>query len=65
MCASTVDTAAGRITTRRPGNSEVTPEIAAAMAAERAGWDTARRIDTSGAVEDSAREALDAWHRAS
>lgn len=64
MCASTVDTAAGRITTRRPGNSEVTPEIAAAMAAERAGWDTAHRIDTSGAVEDSARVALDAWRRA-
>jgi predicted kinase len=64
MCASTADTAAGRITTRRPGNSEVTPEIAAAMAAERAGWDTAHRIDTSGAVEDSARAALDAWRRA-
>ncbi|ORW91593.1 hypothetical protein AWB92_18190 [Mycobacterium sp. IEC1808] len=63
MCSSTVDTAAGRITTRRPGNSEVTPEIAAAMAAERAGWDTAQRIDTSGAVADSAREAVDAWHR--
>jgi uncharacterized protein len=61
MCSSTVDTAAGRIATRQPGNSEVTPEIAAAMAAERAGWDTARRIDTSGAVEDSARTALDAW----
>jgi aminoglycoside phosphotransferase family enzyme/predicted kinase len=64
MCSSTVDTAAARITTRRPGNSEVTPEIAAALAAERAGWDTARRIDTSGAIEDSAREALDAWCRA-
>lgn len=61
MCASTIDTAAGRITTRPPGNSEVSPEIAAAMAAERAGWDVAHRIDTSGAVEDSARAALDAW----
>ncbi|WP_231982082.1 bifunctional aminoglycoside phosphotransferase/ATP-binding protein [Mycobacterium sp. E2327] len=63
MCSSTVDTAAGRITTRRPGNSEVTPQIAAAMAAERAGWDTAHRIDTSGALEESAREAVDAWRR--
>jgi aminoglycoside phosphotransferase family enzyme/predicted kinase len=63
MCSSTVDTAADRITTRRPGNSEVTPEIAAALAAERAGWDSAHRIDTSGAIEDSAREALDAWRR--
>jgi aminoglycoside phosphotransferase family enzyme/predicted kinase len=61
MFSSTVDTAAGRITTRQPGNSEVTPEIAAALAAERAGWDTAHRIDTSGALEDSAREALDVW----
>jgi aminoglycoside phosphotransferase family enzyme/predicted kinase len=63
MCSSTVDTAAGRITNRRPGNSEVTPEIAAALAAERAGWDTAHRIDTSGAPDDSAREALEVWRR--
>jgi aminoglycoside phosphotransferase family enzyme/predicted kinase len=64
MCAVTGDTAAGRITTRPPGNSEVTPEIAAALAARHAGWDTAHRIDTSGALEDSAREALDVWRRA-
>ena len=64
MCSATVGTAAGRITSRRPGNSEVTPEIAAAMAAQHSGWDTADRIDTSGALEDSAREALDVWRRA-
>jgi predicted kinase len=63
MCAATTDTAAGRITTRPPGNSEVTPEIAEAMAARQAGWDTAHRIDTSGALEDSARKALGVWHR--
>ena len=63
MCSATVGTAAGRISTRRPGNSEVTPEIAAAMAAQHAGWDTAHRIDTSGALEDSAREAVGVWSR--
>ncbi len=60
-CVAGTDTAAGRITTRAPGNSEVTPQIAAAMAAQQADWDTARRIDTSGAPEDSARQALDVW----
>lgn len=60
-CAAATDTAAGRITTRTPGTSEVTPEIAAAMAAQRADWDTARRIDTSGPPEDAARQALGAW----
>lgn len=60
-CAAATETAAGRITTRAPGNSEVTPEIAAAMAAQQAGWDTAHRIDTSGSPGDSAREALGVW----
>ncbi len=60
-CAAATDTAAGRITTRAPGNSEVTPEIAAAMAAQQADWDTAQRIDTSGPPEDAARQALGAW----
>jgi aminoglycoside phosphotransferase family enzyme/predicted kinase len=64
MCSATGDTAAGRITTRRAGNSEVTPEIAAAMAAQDAGWDTAHRIDTSRALEDLVREAHDVWRRA-
>jgi aminoglycoside phosphotransferase family enzyme/predicted kinase len=63
ICAATVGTAADRITSRRPGNSEVTPEIAAALAAQHAGWDTAHRIDTSGALEDSAREAFGVWSR--
>jgi aminoglycoside phosphotransferase family enzyme/predicted kinase len=62
-CVATVGTAAGRITTRRPGSSEVTPEIAAAVAARGADWDTADRIDTSGTLEDSAREALVVWRR--
>lgn len=60
-CVAGIDTAAGRITTRAPGTSEVTPEIAAAMAAKQADWDTAHRIDTSGRPEDSARQALAIW----
>ena len=64
MCSATVDTAAGRIATRRPGNSEVTPEIAAAMAARDAGWYTAHQIDTSQALENLVREAHDVWLRA-
>jgi aminoglycoside phosphotransferase family enzyme/predicted kinase len=63
-CSATEDTAAGRITTTRTGNSEVTPEIAAAMAARGSGWSTAHQIDTSRACEDSVREAHDVWHRA-
>lgn len=61
VCAAATDTAAGRIITRRPGSSEVTPEIAEAMAARRGGWDTAHRIDTSGTPEDAARAALGVW----
>lgn len=64
MCSATDDAAAGRIKTRRPGNSEATPEIAAALAAQRAGWNTAHRIDTSQPPERSATEAHDAWRRA-
>ncbi len=64
MCSATVDSAAGRITARQPGSSEVTPEIAAAMAARHSGWDTAHRIDTSRASEDSVRAAHEVWRRA-
>jgi aminoglycoside phosphotransferase family enzyme/predicted kinase len=64
MCSSTADTAAGRIITRRTGTSEVTPEIAATMAARDSGWSTAHRIDTSRASKDSVREAHEVWYRA-
>ncbi|MBW0012697.1 bifunctional aminoglycoside phosphotransferase/ATP-binding protein, partial [Mycobacterium sp.] len=64
VCVAPVDTAAGRIANRRAGNSEVTPEIAQALAAQRAGWDTAHRIDTSLTPERMAHEAHDVWRRA-
>jgi len=63
MCSATVDTAAGRIRTRRSGSSEVTPEIAAVLAAQPAGWDSAHRIDTSRELEHVADEAYDIWRR--
>ncbi len=63
-CVAAGDTAAGRIETRRTGNSEVTVEIAAAMAAQDAGWDTAHQIDTAHSLESLARDAHDVWRRA-
>jgi aminoglycoside phosphotransferase family enzyme/predicted kinase len=64
MCSVTADMAADRIKTRRPGNSEVTPEIAEALAAQQNGWDTAHRLDTSRALEYLVREADEVWRRA-
>ena len=64
MCSATVDMAAGRIKTRRRGSSEVTPEIAAALAARQVGWDSAHPIDTSRTLEHLVREVHDIWSRA-
>jgi predicted kinase len=61
VCTATVDAAADRIRTRRPGNSDVTPEIATTLAAQHTGWDTAHRMDTSRPLEDSVRQAHDVW----
>jgi uncharacterized protein len=61
MCTATVDTAADRIRTRQPGNSDATPEIATTLAAQHTGWDTAHRKDTSRPLEDSLQEAHDIW----
>jgi uncharacterized protein len=64
MCTATFDTAADRIRTRQPGNSDATPEIATTLAAQHTGWDTAHRMDTSRPREDSLQEAHDVWRRA-
>lgn len=64
VCSATADVAADRIKTRTTGNSEVTPEIAAALAAGHADWDGAHRIDTSRRPDLVAREAHDLWARA-
>jgi predicted kinase len=63
-CVATNDTAAERITTRRRGNSDVTPEIAAALASRNTGWDTAYSVDTSGSLEASVVAAQDVWCQA-
>ncbi|WP_204079519.1 AAA family ATPase [Mycobacterium riyadhense] len=64
MCTVAADAAADRIKTRQPGNSDATPEIATALAAQCTGWDTAHRMETTRPLEDSLREARDAWRRA-
>ncbi|WP_085256347.1 bifunctional aminoglycoside phosphotransferase/ATP-binding protein [Mycobacterium saskatchewanense] len=68
LCSATPDTAADRITTRPPGSSEVTPEIAGVLAARReesgAGWPAAHRLDTSRPLGVGVQEALDVWRRA-
>ncbi|WP_156744883.1 bifunctional aminoglycoside phosphotransferase/ATP-binding protein [Mycobacterium sp. E2238] len=64
VCSATADVAADRIKTRPAGNSEVTPEIAAALAAGHADWDGAHRIDTSRRPDLVAREAHDLWRGA-
>lgn len=62
-CVTAPDVAANRIATRRPGNSEVTPQIAAALAARDSGWDTAHSVDTSRPLEQSVQAAHDVWRR--
>ncbi|MGB9223590.1 nucleoside monophosphate kinase [Mycobacterium sp.] len=63
QCTTKAGTAADRITTRQPGNSDATPGIAVALAAQFHGWDTAQRMDTSRPFADSLRDALDSWWR--
>ncbi|WP_374022524.1 AAA family ATPase [Mycobacterium sp. HNNTM2301] len=63
MCSVQPQAAGGRIATRPPGNSEVTPEIAAVLAAQRAGWDSAHIVDTSRGPDLVARKAHDLWAR--
>ncbi len=64
VCSAPADTAADRIETRPVGNSEVTPEIAALLAAQREGWRTAHRLDTSRTLDHLMAEAHGVWRRA-
>jgi aminoglycoside phosphotransferase family enzyme/predicted kinase len=61
VCTLAIDMAADRIKTRRQGNSEVTPEIAASLPARIDGWDTAHRVDSSLGLEHSVMSAHDVW----
>ncbi|MHA7652402.1 bifunctional aminoglycoside phosphotransferase/ATP-binding protein [Mycobacterium sp. ML4] len=64
LCAVTVQTTADRIEHRAAGNSDATPEIAAALAARRDAWSSAYRMDTSQPLKASVAQALDAWRDA-
>ncbi len=48
-----IDLAAERIKARRAGKSDVTPEIADALAVHSDGWDEAYRVDTSRGLDHS------------
>lgn len=65
QCVVPVDVAADRIRSRAPGNSDATPQIAAALSAQSFAWDTAHRVDTSQPLEDCVREARELWRSAS
>ncbi|OBH18875.1 hypothetical protein EHH44_13075 [Mycolicibacter terrae] len=60
-CAVPADVAADRIRNRAPGNSDATPQIAAALSAQDFQWDTAQRIDTAQPLDQSVRTAHELW----
>ncbi|WP_409426291.1 nucleoside monophosphate kinase [Mycobacterium sp. SMC-11] len=64
QCVVPVDVAADRIRSRAPGNSDATPQIAAALAAQDVDWDTAHRVDTAQPLDDCVREAQELWRAA-
>lgn len=63
-CAIPLDVAAERIANRPKGNSDATPQIAAALAAHDFEWDSAHRIDTSQPLGQSAQVAQRLWRAA-
>lgn len=63
MCAVPVETTAGRIEQRAAGNSDATPDIAAALAARRDAWESAVRLDTSQPLKASVAQACNAWRQ--
>ncbi len=64
VCVTSIDTAADRILTRRPGNSDVTPEIAASLARQQSAWKTAYPLETSRPLEHNFQRAYAVWRRA-
>ncbi|WP_406815391.1 AAA family ATPase [Mycobacterium sp. M23085] len=63
-CSAKSEVAADRIVTRRQGNSDVTPAIAAALAGQYDEWETAYPLDTSGKLDHSVEQAHKVWRRA-
>ncbi len=62
-CTAPPSVATARITARHGGESEATPAIAAAMAADQAYWPAAVSLDTTRPLPDSIRAALCVWER--
>lgn len=60
-CVVADDVAAERIRSRAPGNSDATPQLAAALTAEGFDWDTAQRIDTAMPLLECVRAAQELW----
>jgi aminoglycoside phosphotransferase family enzyme/predicted kinase len=61
-CAAPLDASVDRIRTRTQTTSQVTPEIATALAGHDSGWPQARRIDTTRVLAESVAEAMDICH---
>lgn len=64
MCVAPVHIAADRIRSRPAGNSDTTAQIAAALAAQDLGCDSAHRIDTPEPPDHSVRVAEKLWRAA-
>lgn len=63
-CSVNSEVAAGRIVTRRQGNSDITPAIAAALAEQYDEWETAYPLDTTQPLDHSLERAHDVWRQA-
>ncbi|WP_280368640.1 AAA family ATPase [Nocardia wallacei] len=62
-CTAPASVTTARITARHGGESEATPAIAAAMAADQAPWPTAVGLDTTAPLPDTVRAAVCVWER--
>ncbi|CAJ1499293.1 AAA family ATPase [[Mycobacterium] kokjensenii] len=63
-CVVDLQVAADRIRTRAPGNSDATPQIAEALAAQDFAWDSAHPVDTAQPLDDCVRRAVELWRAA-
>ncbi|WP_024805696.1 AAA family ATPase [Nocardia sp. BMG51109] len=63
QCTAPESVTAERIAARSGGESEATPAIATAMAADRAPWPEADILDTTEPLPDTVRTAVRAWRR--
>ncbi|MBB5916709.1 hypothetical protein BJY24_005621 [Nocardia transvalensis] len=64
-CTAPLSVTSSRIAARSGGESEATPAIASAMAADRAPWDSALPLDTTQPLTETIHTAMRAWQRSS